>query len=395
MLERGETPRFNTLVPRTVSGEELANISEWCDKYRAQLVADLGAPLGSVQNTLAGQASANHLENVDLQEQMRAELKAQICQLAPAATKRLVVNRHAFVTVDEGVAKYFLEDGGVWACCDAAPVEGRKYCKLVYVEQQKIGEPGVYYCAGQGTHKAGELHNWSTLVRVKTAEACIKPALPKSLHAIGGQKAKVVSEDGDTLRVKAPLFGDKTFSVRRDFVEFLPPDTEMPPPAERPRAKVRKTAEPAPARPAAPHQPVLIYAMRHKCSLEVLRTLLAHGAQPEQVDPQGRNSLSALTAMSVPFTDGELRMMPYGRLFVNAGYRPCVTISRLHVSYAVELLKAGVQPVVEDVGKGNEACAACIREYKDALASVVIRRWMGGDGAMDWLRLVADYIYCK
>ena len=142
-------------------------------------------------------------------------------------------------------------------------------------------------------------------------------------------------------------------------------------------------------------QPVLIYAMRHKCSLEVLRTLLAHGAQPEQVDPQGRNSLSALTAMSVPFTDGELRMMPYGRLFVNAGYRPCVTISRLHVSYAVELLKAGVQPVVEDVGKGNEACAACIREYKDALASVVIRRWMGGDGAMDWLCLVADYIYCK
>ena len=38
-------------------------------------------------------------------------------------------------------------------------------------------------------------------------------------------------------------------------------------------------------------QPGLIYAMRHKCSLEVLRTLMAHEAQPEQVDPQGRNSL--------------------------------------------------------------------------------------------------------
>ena len=85
-----------------------------------------------------------------------------------------------------------------------------------------------------------------------------------------------------------------------------------------------------------------------------------------------------------------------GGLFVNAGgYRPCATLSRLHVSYAVELLNAGVQPVVEDVGKGNEACAACIREYKDALASVVIRRWIGGDGAMDWLHLVADYFYCK
>ena len=143
-------------------------------------------------------------------------------------------------------------------------------------------------------------------------------------------------------------------------------------------------------------QPVLIYAMRHKCSLEVLRTLLAYGAQPEQVDSQGSNSLSALTAMSLPFTDGVSPMMPYGPAFANAGSnRPCAMLSRLHVSYAVELLNAGVKPVVENVGKGNEACAACIREYNDALASIVIRRWMGRDGGKDWLRLVADYIYCK
>ena len=135
-------------------------------------------------------------------------------------------------------------------------------------------------------------------------------------------------------------------------------------------------------------QPVLIYAMRHKSSLEVLRTLLAHGAQPEQVDPQGRNSLSALSAMSLPFTDG-------GPSVNAGGYRPCAMLSRLHVSYAVELLNAGVQPVVADVGKGNEACAACIREYKDALASVVIRRWVGRVAGMDWLFLVADYMYCK
>jgi hypothetical protein len=155
-------------------------------------------------------------------------------------------------------------------------------------------------------------------------------------------------------------------------------------------AELRKLliSDPAAAILPLDGQPVLIYAMRHKSSLEVLRTLLAHGAQPEQVDPQGRNSLSALSAMSLPFTDGGL--------FVNAdSYRPCAMLSRLHVSYAVELLNAGVQPVVEDVGKGNEACAACIREYKDALASVVIRRWIGGDGATDWLCLVADYIYCK
>ena len=143
-------------------------------------------------------------------------------------------------------------------------------------------------------------------------------------------------------------------------------------------------------------QPVLIYAMRHQSSVEVLRTLLAHGALPDQVDPRGRNALSALSAMSLPFTDGELVMMPRGGLFVNTGgYRPCATLSRLHVSYAVELLKAGALPVVEEVGEGNEACAACIREYKDALAAVVIRRWVGRDGATDWLRMVADYLYCK
>ena len=88
--------------------------------------------------------------------------------------------------------------------------------------------------------------------------------------------------------------------------------------------------------------------------------------------------------------------MPSGGPFVNVGgFRASAMLSRLHVSYAVELLRAGVQPVVEEVVKGNEACAACIREYKDALAAVVIRRWMRGDGAMEWLRLAADYVHCK
>ena len=121
------------------------------------------------------------------------------------------------------------------------------------------------------------------------------------------------------------------------------------------------------------------------------------GAQPEQVDSQGRNSLSALTAMRLPFADDELTPMTSGRPFGNVGgIRPWNrTVARLHVSYAVELLRAGVQPVVEDVGKENEACAACIREYKDALASVVIRRWVGRVGGTDWLLLVADYVYCK
>ena len=143
-------------------------------------------------------------------------------------------------------------------------------------------------------------------------------------------------------------------------------------------------------------QSALIFAMRHKCSLEVLRVLLAHGAQPEQVDAAGRNALSALAAMSVPFTDGELPPMPSGVPFgYVGGFGQYSMLSRLHVSYAVELLRAGVQPAVEEVGKGNEACAACIREYKDALTAVVIRRWMRGGGAMEWWSLVADYVHCR
>ena len=45
---------------------------------------------------------------------------------------------------------------------------------------------------------------------------------------------------------------------------------------------------------------------------------------------------------------------------------------------------------VEDIGKGNEACAVCIREYKDALAAVVIRRRIRGDGAMEWLCFIGE-----
>ena len=245
MVELGETPRFNALTPRTLSEAELVRIKDWIGKAHEKQVADLGAPLAAVQNTITGQASSHHEENVDLHDQTRAELKAQISQLAPASTKRLIVNRHAFVTVEEQVSKYFRDDGGVWACCDAAPVEGRKYCKLVYVEQEKVADPGVYYCTGQGAQKADELHNWSMLVRVKTIEECGKPTLPKSLHGIQGQRATVVNEDGDMLRVKAGELGGKVFSVRRGLVEFLRPDVEMPREEVRPAPRTAAEASTA------------------------------------------------------------------------------------------------------------------------------------------------------
>ena len=255
MIEQRETWRYHGMDPRPLKDAEMTAIKVWYESARAKKVDELGAPLAAVQHAITSQASAHHEENVDLHAETRAELKAQISQLAPASTKRLVVNRYAFISVEDGVSNYFRDgEGEVRPCEDAVPVEGRAYCRLVYVEQQKIGEPGVYYCAGQGTQKADELHNWSTLVRVKTAEECVKPALPKSLHAIGGQKAKVVSENGDTLRVKAPAFGDKIFGVGRGFVEFLPPDVDMPAAAGPPREDVRNNAERAAAL-AAPRPP--------------------------------------------------------------------------------------------------------------------------------------------
>ena len=267
MVELGETPRFNTLTPRTLSEAELVRIKDWIGKAHEKQVADLGAPLAAVQNTITGQASSHHEENVDLHDQTRAELKAQISQLAPASTKRLIVNRHAFVTVEEQVSKYFRDDGGVWACCDAAPVEGRKYCKLVYVEQEKVADPGVYYCTGQGAQKADELHNWSMLVRVKTVEECGKPTLPKSLHGIQGKRATVVNEDGDMLRVRAGEVGGKVFSVRRGLVEFLPPNVNTPaawPPQEEARENAEQAevlAAPCPAA-AAEEQPAPMRAAK-------------------------------------------------------------------------------------------------------------------------------------
>ena len=85
----------------------------------------------NAQNTITGQASSHYDENVDLHEQTRAQLKAQISQLKPASTKRLVVNRHACVLVNEGISNYIRDGGGkVRARDDADPMEGRGGFKI-------------------------------------------------------------------------------------------------------------------------------------------------------------------------------------------------------------------------------------------------------------------------
>ena len=65
------------------------------------------------------------------------------------------------------------------------------------------------------------------VVRVKQAEECTKPTLPKRLHAIQGRTAAVISEAGDGLQVQ-PGAGGKTYSIKRACVEFLHPETAVP-----------------------------------------------------------------------------------------------------------------------------------------------------------------------
>jgi len=119
--------------------------------------------------------------------------------------------------------------------------------------------------------------------------------------------------------------------------------------------------------------PVLIAAMTWRCSAAALRMLLRYGAQPEQVDSNGRASLDALLAIDVP----------------PAYHAQAV----LHVQYAISLLAFGAQATeAATVGEGNEACQACVRTYQDALASAVMRQWMR-DADKDFLSIVAAFVH--
>lgn len=126
--------------------------------------------------------------------------------------------------------------------------------------------------------------------------------------------------------------------------------------------------------------PVLIVAMRHHCSLGALRMLLAYGAQPEQVDGEGRHAMDALLAMSVPER-------------AQTGSH-CPAVARLHVQYAIELLHFGaIASPRGRVGDGNDACATCARNYGDAITAAVLRRCAQPYADKDVCGIVADFVY--
>lgn len=112
-------------------------------------------------------------------------------------------------------------------------------------------------------------------------------------------------------------------------------------------------------------KPVLIVAMKRRCSAAVLRLLINYGAQVDQLDSEGRNAIDALVAMSVPDAV---------TLFGDAP-RPCPTVSRLHVQYAIVLLNHGARTSRDgQVGAGNAMCATCARMYGDALIAEIMMK---------------------
>ena len=127
-------------------------------------------------------------------------------------------------------------------------------------------------------------------------------------------------------------------------------------------------------------QPVLIAAMHWKCSVPVIRLLLEHGAQPEQVDRYGRNALEALVAMDVPLD------------YRTHEGNPSPVVASLHVRYAITLLAFGARPLQPiAVGYGNELCQACVCTYADVQAVAIIRQWMQ-HAEKDFLSIVATFL---
>lgn len=131
--------------------------------------------------------------------------------------------------------------------------------------------------------------------------------------------------------------------------------------------------------PADNGKPILVLAMENKCSVEMLRLLLSHGAQLEQVGLGGCNALGSLMAMSVPDEHAE-----------DWTKRPSAYTTRLHVAYAMECLKAGSVPTGPGVhGYQNDACVACVRDYHNAVAAAMVKKW--ADGA-DYFHVVAAFM---
>ena len=77
MLEAKQTPTYNAMKPRALSEAELAVIKTWYEKASNAHTEKVGAQLAAVQNGIMAHASANHHEQMQVIQEIRAHQKQE------------------------------------------------------------------------------------------------------------------------------------------------------------------------------------------------------------------------------------------------------------------------------------------------------------------------------
>ncbi|NDD28779.1 MAG: ankyrin repeat domain-containing protein [Proteobacteria bacterium] len=132
-------------------------------------------------------------------------------------------------------------------------------------------------------------------------------------------------------------------------------------------------------------------AIELRRSPQYLRAMLDHGVDVNQKDGRGRTALETLLQRDVSFV-----FIP--GIHAKADFRKADR--RLLVEMAIQLLSKGARPPALGVdmfslGIGNEQCARCVAEYRDAVAAAVISRAVRSG---KWPRcgaIIASFVYIQ
>lgn len=129
---------------------------------------------------------------------------------------------------------------------------------------------------------------------------------------------------------------------------------------------------------------LLNMAMEERRSALFVKTMLENGVPVDQKDRYGRTALDALLQTNVRF-----RSIPEVACHFDRGDQ------RRMVAYALQLLARGALPPPVDeftLGVGNELCARCVKEYRDAQARAVIARAVYAGQLPRCAALIADFL---
>lgn len=131
-------------------------------------------------------------------------------------------------------------------------------------------------------------------------------------------------------------------------------------------------------------KPLLSWAIEQRRSPLFLKAMLENGVPVDQKDRHGRTALEALLQTNVRFVNVPGVTLRYDRR------DQC----RM-VSFALQLLARGaIPPPIDDftLGVGNELCARCVKEYRDALGRAVINRAVCSGKLPGWTAVIADFL---